>query len=424
MRHTKHALLAAAALAAPAAAQTGHPRHDMPGMAMDTNTDTDMGAARQGGMTAEGSGTSRPPAAGPGMAGLHAVAGDWMLMAHGYAWTTYDRQGGPRGDTETFVQSMAMLMAGRPVGDGGRLTLRAMFSADPAMGDRGYPNLLATGETAGGRPLVDRQHPHDLFMELAARLDLPVAAGIVAFAYGGPVGEPALGPSAFMHRPSARLNPEAPITHHWFDSTHISFGVATLGLAGAAWQVEASAFTGREPDEARLDIERPRLDSWSARATWSPDPHWAASLSYGRLKEPERQHPGEDEGRFVAALAYGDDRLAATAGYSRKDRRPDRALDAGFVEANWAVAPRHDLLGRIERVENDELFDEGDPLHGRAFTVTKATLGYAREMPLGRAATLALGGSASVYAMPDALDGAYGRHPRSFTLFAKLSLGR
>ncbi|MBU3077094.1 hypothetical protein KOF26_04375 [Sphingomonas sp. XMGL2] len=370
------------------------------------------------------SGTSRLPAAGPPMAGLHVMAGDWMLMAHGYGWGVYTDQGGPRGRDEGFVESMAMLMAARPVGDGGKLQLRAMFSAEPLMGDRGYPNLFATGETAGGRALIDRQHPHDLFMELSARLDLPVAPGLTGFLYVAPVGEPALGPSAFMHRPSARLNPDAPITHHWFDSTHIAFGVMTAGLSGRHWQAEASVFTGREPDEDRWDIERPRFDSWSLRATWLPDEHWSASLSYGRIESPEVLHVGEDEGRLVASIAYAAPGFTATAGWSRKQRIPGRALQAGFVEGNWAIRPRHNLFGRVELVDNDELFPEGDPLHGRPFTVGKATLGYAYELPLGRAAALALGGAGSAYAKPDRLDAAYGRTPLSFSLFAKLTLGQ
>ena len=150
-------------------------------------------------------------------------------MAHGYAWGVYTDQTGPRGDDKLYVQSMAMLMAEREF-EGGRLQLKAMISAEPLMNNRGYPNLFATGETAGGEPLVDRQHPHDLFMELAARVDVDIAEGTTAFLYGGPVGEPALGPPAFMHRASARLNPEAPITHHWFDSTQFHVAGRSLGV--------------------------------------------------------------------------------------------------------------------------------------------------------------------------------------------------
>src|SRR5690606_6543974 len=283
--------------------------------------------------------TARLPQAEGMMPGVHFdLGGNWMGMVHGYAWGAYTDQGGPRGDDKVFVQSMAMLMAeGRF--DGGRLQLRAMMSAEPLMSDRGYPVLFATGETAGGEPLVDRQHPHDLFMELAARVDVDVAEGATAFLYGGPVGEPALGPPAFMHRASARANPEPPITHHWFDSTHVTFGVVTAaggpalgrpalrhrasarvtpepplthhwfdsthvtcgvvtaGVATGLWQLEASAFRGGEPDKDRWDIETPRLDSWSVRATLTPSPNWAAQVSYGRIEEPEALHPEQDEGR-------------------------------------------------------------------------------------------------------------------------------
>ncbi|HPV67143.1 MAG TPA: hypothetical protein PLU56_02550, partial [Sphingorhabdus lacus] len=186
---------------------------------------------------AEGSGTARLPGNEGGMHGLHLpVADDWMVMAHGYAWGVYTNQSGPRGDEKTYVQSMAMLTAERRF-EGGRFQFKSMLSLEPLMSNRGYPNLFATGETAGGEPLVDRQHPHDLFMELAARLDIEIAEDSSLFLYGGPVGEPALGPSAFMHRGSAKLNPEAPITHHWFDSSHITYGVATAGISTRRFQL-------------------------------------------------------------------------------------------------------------------------------------------------------------------------------------------
>jgi hypothetical protein len=303
-----------------------------------------------------------------------------------------------------------------------RLQLRGMFSLDPLIGKRGYPNLFATGETAYGVPLVDRQHPHDLFMELSARVDTDVGNGLTAFVYGGLVAEPALGPSAFMHRASAQFNPEAPISHHWFDSTHITFGVITAGVSNSHFQLESSAFRGREPDEQRYDIETPKLDSYSVRGTWTPGPNWAASLSYGRLKSPEVLHPDEDESRLIAALAYADKRLAVTAAYGRKDRLPGRVVDAYLIEANWKIRPRHTLFSRVENVDNDELFAEGSSLHDQPFRVTKATLGYAYTLPIGPFG-LSLGGSGSVYAMPAALDAAYGSAPKSFTLFTKLSLG-
>jgi hypothetical protein len=392
-----------------------HAGHDMSNMdGMDMGGDADMPAA--------GSGTSRLPAAEGAMRGLHLMPGDWMVMLHGYVWGTYSDQGGPRGDNQAFITSMVMTEASRDLSSGTRLRLQTMLSLDPLMGARGYPNLFATGETAGGIPLVDRQHPHDLFMELSARIDTDLGGGTNAFLYGGPVAEPALGLSAFMHRRSARLNPEAPITHHWFDSTHITYGVVTAGLAGTHWQVEASAFRGREPDESRWDIETPKLDSWSVRATWTPSPNWAVSLSHGYLKEPEVTHPGENERRTIGAVSYADTQLAATIAYSHKVHGGD-AHDALLAEATWDITPRHAVFGRIETVDNQELFIAPDPLAGRSFTVTKATLGYGYTIPIG-AFGLTLGGTASLYAKPVALDAAYGRNPKSFTLFVKLALGQ
>ena len=413
MDHSQHAPTPPAQ-PVPATSLDPHAGHDMSKM-----EGMDMGAPDA---PAAGSGTSRLPAAEGAMHGLHLTPGDWMVMLHGYAWGTYSNQGGPRGDAQAFVTSMAMAEAARDLSPKTRLQFRAMLSLDPLMGARGYPNLFATGETAGGIPLVDRQHPHDFFMELSARIDTELGDSVSGFLYGGPVAEPALGPSAFMHRRSARLNPEAPIAHHWFDSTHITYGVVTAGLAGQKWQIEASAFRGREPDESRWDIETPKLDSWSVRATWTPSPNWAVSLSHGFLKDAEAAHPGENERRTVGAVHYADRRLAVTAAYSHKVHNGD-AHGAFLAEANWDVTPRHAIFGRLETVENEELFEAPNPLAGRSFTVTKATLGYGYTIPMG-AFGLTLGGSASVYAKPAALDAAYGRSPKSFTLFAKLALGQ
>lgn len=382
---------------------------------------------------ASGSGTSRLPGrdgmlGGCGRragehSGLHAMAGPWMLMAHGFVTAQYTDHSGPRGSDKVYSTSMLMLNGERETG-WGRLQLKSMLSLEPAMKASGYPNLFAAGETAGGRPLVDRQHPHDLFMELAARVDVNIAEGTTAFLYGGPVGEPALGPSAFVMRQSARYNPEPPIAHHWFDSTHITYGVVTAGLSSRRWQIEASAFRGREPDEERWDIETPKLDSWSVRATLTPSPRWAIQASYAGIHEPEALHAGQDERRFTASAHYADGRgLSAMVAFSAKDRVPGPTLTAWLAEANWNLDAANTLFGRVENVANDELFpDHHDPLHDRKFRVAKFQAGYARRIDLDPF-ELALGASASAYAKPDALDAAYGKNPWGYTLFAKLSLG-
>jgi hypothetical protein len=403
---------AAPASAPPAAAAPAQAMAGMPGM--------DMGSTAFG----MGSGTARNPGADGMMQGLHLNASGWMLMLHGYAWAAYTDQSGPRGDREAFVTSMAMAEASRDFG-AAKLTLRSMLSLDPLMGAKGYPSLFATGETADGlTPLIDRQHPHDLFMELSARIDVPLGRGVSGFVYGGPVAEPALGPSAFMHRGSVKFLSLAPITHHWFDSTHISYGVVTVGLNTPRWQIEGSAFRGREPDRRRWDIETPRLDSWSVRATWNPSPYWSAQISYGRLKSPEALEPQIDEARITASVQYARGGFSALVGFSAKNRLPGRTLTAWIGEANWDLGRHHSLFGRLENVANDELFPgPADPLHGRSFRITRGELGYAyRLKPIG-ALNVAVGGSGFLIAKPRALDPAYGTRAGGWTGFVKLSLG-
>ncbi|MGI4732659.1 MAG: hypothetical protein ACRYFW_13070 [Janthinobacterium lividum] len=382
-----------------------------------------------GGAYQQGSGTARLPADEGAMRGYMVEAGDWMLMAHGYAWATLTHQAGPRGDDGHFVTSMAMLMADRDLTPRLHLQLKGMMSLDPALGPRGYPDLFASGETAHGVPLIDRQHPHDLFMELSARADYRFGGDASVFVYGGPVAEPALGPSAFMHRGSAALLPLAPISHHWFDSTHISYGVVTGGIATGHWQLESSAFRGREPDEHRWDVETPALDSWSVRATWTPSPHWAVQASTGFLHSPEAQEPDADERRTTASVNYATRQangggLATTLGWAVKDKRPGRALAAWLAEANWSIDRHHSLFGRIESVRNDEFFpNPASPLHDRPFRVAKAEGGYAYRMAITGPLGVALGGTLAGYAKPATLDPVYGDAPVSWTLFAKFALG-
>ncbi|NCP12053.1 MAG: hypothetical protein GW859_08900 [Sphingomonadales bacterium] len=395
-------------------------RGDMPGMDHKAG---DAAMATEG--PAAGSGTSRLPGNEGGMQGLHVdVGGGWMAMAHGYAWGVYTDQSGPRGDDKLYVQSMAMLTASKTT-SWGRIEAKSMLSLEPLMRHDGYPNLFATGEVAYGVPLVDRQHPHDLFMELAARVDVDVGEGASIFVYGGPVGEPAIGPSAFMHRGSATYNPEAPNTHHWFDATHITYGVVTTGFSSPRFQVEASAFRGREPDEYRWNIETPKLDSYALRATWTPTPAWAAQVSHARIDSPEASHPGDDEARTTASVNYADGKgLSAMAAFSNKHIFGEGDFTAWLAEASWDIDAHHTVFGRAENVKNAELFpDPASPLHDTAFRVSKFQAGYAYRVSLGGPLGLALGGTVSAFAKPAALDPFYGDSPIGYTLFAKLSLG-
>ena len=229
---------------------------DMPGMKMNG-----MMAGQAGfySMMRDASGTSWQPDSTP-MEGLMGEWAGWSTMLHGYVTGVYDHQAGPRGDDKSFSESMFMAMGQKQLGIG-TLTLRSMLSLDPLMGKSGYPLLLQTGETANGiTPLVDRQHPHDLFMELAGIYSVPVGADMSVFGYVGYPGEPALGPPTFMHRFSGMDDPAAPIGHHWLDSTHITYGVLTAGFVDGDWKIEGSAFRGREPDQFRWNFDPVSLD--------------------------------------------------------------------------------------------------------------------------------------------------------------------
>jgi len=434
IRYLFLALSGAAVLAPSAQAQDmDHSHHKLP---ISSQDDRNVCVANQAIQRwSNGSGSSRLPgnestmgsgctdaASSHTPGGLHTMSGEWMLMAHGFVSAQYTDHSGPRGDDKLYATSMAMLTGARKT-SWGRIQLKSMLSLEPAMDAAGYPNLFASGETANGDALVDRQHPHDLFMELAVRVDFNIGEGTTAFLYGGPVAEPALGPSAFMHRNSADVNPEPPITHHWFDSTHITYGVVTAGISAPRWQIETSAFRGAEPDEERWGIESPKLDSWSVRGTYNPAPRWLLQASYGDIKEPEALHPGEGEKRFTASAHYSTPGLSAMLAFSAKNRVPGPTLTAWLAEANWNIDQHNTLFSRIENVRNDEFFpDHDDPLHDESFRMTKFQAGYARRIRLDPF-SLALGGSLSTYAKPNALDAAYGGSPWGYTVFTKLSLG-
>ena len=377
------------------------------------------------GMTRDGSGTSWQPDSTP-MAGIHGAIGEWSTMVHGFATTVYDDQGGPRGDTKTFTASMLMLMGQRQVA-GGTLGLRSMVSLDPTMGKGGYPLLFQTGETANGvDPLVDRQHPHDFLMELAGSYSRPVSDDASIFVYGGLPGEPALGPTTFMHRYSGMANPEAPLTHHWLDATHITFGVVTLGAVWREWKLEASAFNGREPDEQRWNIDTGKLDSASARLTWNPTRHWSLQVSHGRLDSPEQLEPDVSVKRTTASATYDTSvslgHWQTTFAWGRNNKNPGETTDGYLLESALEIHKAHTVFARLEHVGKDELFDHDDPLHGEVFEVDKLSVGYRYDFYRTGPATFAIGGLVSGYRYPGELDAAYGNDPVSYMVFVQARL--
>jgi hypothetical protein len=372
----------------------------------------------------ESSGTAWQPDASNAMTGPMLMSGDWMLMAHGTLNLVYDRQSGPRGDSKAFASGMLMGMASHPLGHG-TVQFRAMLSPDPLMGPPGYPLLLATGETANGRtPLIDRQHPHDLFMELSASVSQPIGPRSSVFLYGGLPGEPAFGPPAFMHRESILDSPEAPITHHWLDSTHISFGVLTAGLVVDRVKLEVSRFNGREPDQHRWDIETGPLDSTSVRVSWNPTRTLALQGSWGYFKDPEQLEPGVNQKRLSASALWADEiapgwKAAATLAWGRKSSQGHNddgvAAEGSLKHAQWT------LFGRAEMVENRELLglQEGSP----AYRVGKVSLGAVRDFRIADHLSLGLGGLFSLNFVPNALAPLYGSpNPTGAMGFVRLKL--
>lgn len=372
-------------------------------------------------MSREASGTSwQPDAAGHN--GLHAMAGGWMLMGHANLTAIYDRQSGPRGGDKTFLAGMLMGAARHHAGSGGTLNLRAMLSPEPFMGRRGYPLLLAQGETADGvTPLIDRQHPHEIVMELSGSYSQSLSAASSAFLYAGYPGEVALGPPAFMHRASGEENPQAPITHHWLDSTHIVFGVVTGGLVSGDWKLEMSRFTGREPDERRFDFDRAKLGSTAARLSWNPNAHWALQASWGELESPEQLEPLIDETRWTASASYAsqvfeDSSLAAMLALGLKHLSDGTERGAALLEATYKAGPSWTFYSRGELAENSELV----PALGKK-PVAEITAGGHHEWRLSANTKLGLGALTTRDFLPSSLRPLYGRSPHGEMVYLRLT---
>jgi hypothetical protein len=363
--------------------------------------------------TRDGSGTSWLPDESP-MHAVHAQAGGWMLMGHGSLFMQYLHDAGDRGRHQTGSINWFMGMAQRPAG-GGHLMLRGMVSLEPwTIGGCGYPDLLATGEFCDGEAIHDRQHPHDLFMELAVRYDRVLGKGIRLQLYGAPVGEPALGPVAFLHRVSALPNALAPMTHHWFDSTHITYGVVTGGLYGRRWKAEGSIFNGREPDEHRTDFDFAAMDSFSGRVWFLPTPHWALQFSAGRLDEAEPGHDGEppvDIDRVTASATYQrpmfDNTIwASTIGWGRNAEGGGDATHALLFETSVTVRQRDAWYGRVEWAEKDghDLALPDDTV----FDLAKLQGGYTRYFRAWKGLTPGVGAFVTTGFVPQTLEPFYG----------------
>ena len=363
-------------------------------------------------MMQQASGTSADPAA---VKSEHLMTTweDWMLMAHGMAFVSQVVQSGPRGDDQFFSTNWVMGMADRPIW-GGHLMLRSMLSLEPlTIQHGGYPELFQTGETYHGQPLVDAQHPHNFFMELAAEFAVDLGNHTIGYAYAAPVGDPALGPVAFPHRRSAAELPQAPLSHHVQDSTHIANSVLTLGAKRGAYGLELSGFHGEEPGENRWKIGSGPIDSWALRATWTPSPEWAAQISTGHLHNPEALEPGDVQ-RTTASVSHFANDIATTIVFGRNDKSgPD--TNSLLAETNWRFLDSNYVTGRFEIVDKDELHVD-ENVH----TIKALTVGYTKDVFRTPYLLAGAGANVTFYGVPSALHDAYGSRPHSVYVFARV----
>ncbi len=355
------------------------------------------------------------------------MSSGWHFMQDGVLFGVFNHQGGPRGATEFKAPNWWMGQASHDVGSS-RLTLNAMLSLDAATeGRSGYAELFQVGEALDGRPLVDRQHPHDLFMQLAAVWRVPLGDRSGLTLAGAPVGEPALGPVAFMHRASIAEYPVAPLSHHTFDSTHIAFGVVTAAVDRGPFVLEASIFNGREPDDNRWDFDFGALDSYSARLWIKPAERWEFQVSTGHLTDPEALEEGNVQRTTTSGSWFaqdGSDYTAVTAGYGINVTEHGNR-QAGFLEATHRRGATA-LFGRAEvlQVETALLLQDAIPSTDAAAEVSDVvgafTAGMERDVFALRGFSAGLGAAMTVYTVPSALKGAYTDNPVSFQLFFRL----
>jgi hypothetical protein len=376
------------------------------------------------------SGTSAEPNSTP-VPMLMSMKSDWMLMLHGSLFVMDLQQTGPRGGDKFFSTNWVMGMAEREWGPG-QLTLRTMLSLEPAtVTGRRYPLLFQQGETAYGLPIVDGQHPHNFVMELAALYDWKLGERTLLSFYGGLVGDPAIGPTAFPHRASASENPVGTLGHHQQDSTHIAYDVVTMGLTHGIVRVEGSGFHGREPDESRWTISAGAIDSWATRLTVQPGKNWSGQVSYARIASPEALFPTENQARTTASAMYNrpfaTGNWASTALWGRTRSLADNSKENSYLlESTLRFATRNYVWTRMENAgRSNELLNGERPLppgfvEEPLAHVAAYTFGYDRDFNLIPHLRTAFGGQITFYGVPQVLQADYGSHPVGGVVFLRI----
>ncbi len=363
---------------------------------------------------------------------LMTMKGPWMVMFHANVFVTDTQQTGPRGGDKLFSTNWLMPMAERKLASG-QLTLRAMFSLEPATitGER-YPLLFQQGETAYGKPIADGQHPHNLFMEVAALYDLRLGDKTLLSFYAAPQGDPAIGPTAYPHRASASENPVGSLGHHQEDSTHIANDVVTVGLTHGIARIEIGGFHGREPGENRWDFHQGAIDSWTTRLTLQPGQNWSGQYSYARLVSPESLFPTENQERVTASVTYNkplghSGNWASTALWGRTRSLGDSAEENSYLlESTLRFHARNYVWTRMENAgRSNELLNGESPLAANfreePLTHVQAyTFGYDRDVDLIPHIASAIGAQVTTYGVGHPLQPIYGSAPVGVSVFIRL----
>jgi hypothetical protein len=344
---------------------------------------------------------------------------DWMF--HGNIFVRYVNTDvfttGDRGGEKLSAPNWFMVMMNHKVGNRGLLNATAMISLDRLTeGESGYPLLFQTGETVNGKRLVDRQHPHDLVSGLTLGYTQMLTKDLDLFAYVGYPGEPALGATAFMHRTSAMNDPDGPLSHHWQDATHITFGVATVGIRYKRFKLEGSSFTGREPDEDRYNFDKARFDSYSYRLSYNPSRNWALQFSQGFIQAPEPLEPGKDVTRTSASLLYANSlgmhrHLSAALIWGYNNWGKNDHEHAVLLEGNYQLG-KNALFSRYEFVQKsaDEL-DLVNQIGDALANIHVFSLGYNRSIWQSDLLETTIGLKGTVDFVPGILQPIYGKMP-------------
>ncbi|WP_420476443.1 hypothetical protein [Noviherbaspirillum sp. ST9] len=206
-------------------------------------------------------------------------------------------------------------------------------------------------------------------------------------------------------------------------------GFAQTFSVGHAWQdltFEGAAFSS--PDDGRPPVGRePRkIDSRSARLSFSPLENWVVRLTRGTVSGLDHLVVGEQVRRtalsatYRRAFAEGD--WEATLAWGRNSRKFRESTVGYLVESAFRFDGVHSLFGRFEQVGSDEIVRENESLQRQLFMMNKLTLGYAQDLRVTSSMRMDVGAYVTRYFVPSSMSPSYGSGPTAYMMFARVKL--